>query len=106
MNFRVISFLTLPIRLLGIVLMAAFLVNAMSPLRTFELQLANINAGPDASVIAQTTTPTNDGMSLLQIGLALIAIISIWMIYQTYRQHIGLANNELHNRRTAKKIRL
>jgi len=53
-----------------------------------------------------TLAPSNDGVSLLQIGLALIAIISIWLIFQTYRQHIALANNELRNRRTAKKIRL
>ncbi len=105
-EFRVISFLSLPIRLIGIVLMAAFLVNAMSPLRSFELKLANINAAADASVIAQTAAPSSDGLSLLPIGLSLIAIISIWLIYQTYRQHIGLANNELRNRRTAKKIRL
>ena len=84
--------------------MAAFLVKAMSPLRYFELKLANINAGADASVIAQTTAPTSDGLSLLPIGLSLIAIISIWMIYQTYRQHIGLANNELRNRRDTQKF--
>jgi len=106
LDFRVISFLTLPIRLMGIVLLTAFLANAMSPLRSFELKLANINAGVEASVIAQTTTPTDDGISLLQIGLGLIAIISIWLILQTYRQHIAFANNELRNRRTAKKIRL
>ena len=84
--------------------MAAFLVQAMSPLRSFELKLANINAGADASVIAQTTAPTGDGLSLLQVGLSLIAIISIWLIYQTYRQHIALANNQLRNRRDTKKF--
>ena len=105
-EFRVISFLSLPIRLIGIVLMAAFLVNAMSPLRSFELKLANINAGAEASVIAQTSAEPSDGSSLLSIGLALVAIISIWLIYQTYRQHVGMANNELRNRRVAKKIRI
>ena len=104
LEVRLTSFLTLPIRLIGIVLMAAFLVNAMSPLRSFELKLANINAGADASVIAQTNIPSSDGFSLLPIGLSLIAIISIWLIYQTYRQHIALANNELRNRRTAEKF--
>jgi hypothetical protein len=104
-EFRVISFLSLPIRLIGIVLMAAFLVNAMSPLSSFELKLANINAAADASVIAQTAAPSSDGLSLLPIGLSLIAIISIWLIYQTYRQHIGLANNELRNRSAAEKFK-
>ena len=100
-----ISFLSLPMRLIGIVLMAAFLVNAMSPLRSFELKLANINAGAESSVIAQTSAVSSDGSSLLSIGLALVAIISIWLIYQTWQQHIALANNELHNRRASKNIR-
>ena len=103
-GFYLASFLTLPIRLIGIVLMAAFLVNAMSPLRSLELKLANINTGADASVIAQTTAPSSDGFPLLSIGLSLVAIISIWLIYQTWQQHIALANNELRNRRDSKKF--
>ena len=82
--------------------MAAFLVNAMSPLRSFELKLANNGVGSEASVVALTSTASSDGLPLLPIGLSLVAIISIWLIYQTYRQHMGLANNELRNRRTAK----
>lgn len=84
--------------------MAAFLVKAMAPLRSFKLKLANITAGADASVIAQTATPSSDGFPLLQVGLSLVAIISIWLIYQTWQQHIALANNELRNRRDSKKL--
>lgn len=102
----VTGFLSLPIRLLGIVLMTAFMVKAMAPLNSFQFQLANINAGAEPSVITQTDAPFNDAVSLLPIGLALVAIISIWLIYQTYSQHVGLANNELRNRRAGKNIRI
>ena len=84
--------------------MAAFLVNAMSPLRSLELKLANINTGADASVIAQATAPSSDGFPLLSIGLSLVAIISIWLIYQTWQQHIALVNSDLRNRRDTKKF--
>lgn len=86
-----ISFLTLPIRLVVILLVTAFLFNVMAPLRSLELKLGNINAGTETSVIAKTAESTNDGSTLFTVGLSLIAIVSIWMIYQTYRQHIGLA---------------
>ena len=100
-----ISFLTLPIRLIGIVLMAAFLVKAMSPLRSLELKLANFNAGAEASVIAETAAPTGDGVLLLPIGLSLVAIVSIWLIYQTWRQHIALVSNELRIRRDTNRFK-
>ena len=42
-----ISFLTLPIRLVVILLVTAFLFNVMAPLRSLELKLGNINAGTE-----------------------------------------------------------
>jgi hypothetical protein len=79
--------------------MTAFMVKAMAPLRSMELKLAALksDSGINAITTAETTQPS--GSSLLSLGLAAVAVISIWLIYQTYRQHIGLAEGELRNRR-------
>ena len=102
----VVSFLSLPIRLLGIVLMTAFLVKAMAPLRSMELKLAGLTSESGKPIITATEIPSDEGSSLLTLGLASVAVISIWLIYQTWRQHIGLAESELRNRRVSKNIRL
>lgn len=101
-----VGFLSLLIRLAGIVLMAAFCVQAMSPLRSLELNLFNVATGAETPAIAATEVSASGGSSLLSLGLAAVAIISIWLIYQTWQQHISLANGDLRNRRTAKNIRL
>ena len=100
-----ISFLTLPIRLVGIVLLATLMFNAIAPMRSLESKLANLNSGSEASVIATTTPTSSEALPLTSIGLWLVAIVSIWLVYRTYCQQIGLANSELRNRRVAKKLR-
>ncbi len=102
-----VGFLGLPIRLVGIVLMVAFAVRAMEPLRSMQVTLGRISTDPGSAVTGLgpvAVAPSNDGSSLLlSLGLGLIAIIAIWLIYQTWQQHIGLANGELRNRRTRAK---
>ena len=101
----VVSFLSFPIRLLTIVLMAAFLVRAMEPLRSMELTLSGLVTKSGNGIANATEIQPADGSSILSLGLAAVAIISIWLIYQTWQQHISLANNELRNRRAEKNIR-
>ncbi len=84
--------------------MAAFCVQAMAPLRSFELNLLNASTDSDIPAVATAEASTVDGASLLSLGLAAVAIIAIWLIYQTWQQHISLANGELRNRRKAKKM--
>lgn len=100
-----IGFLTLPIRLLGIVLMAAFCLQAMEPLRTLELKLFSPSATSSENAIATVTSVPKQSSLLLSLGLALVAIVSVWLIYQTWRQHIALAEGELRNRRARKNAR-
>ena len=97
-----IGFLSLPIRLLGIVLMAAFCFEALSPLRTLHLKLSAL-IDPNGNPVATVTPATEHPSLLLSLGLSLVAIVSVWVVYQTYRQHIALAEGELRNRRAAKK---
>ena len=98
-----IGFLSLPIRLLGIVFMAAFCVQAMAPLRSLNVTLFNaVAAEPNHTAIAKAAPPA-DTSSLLRLGTALVAIIAIWLVYQTWQQHMKLADGELRNRREAKR---
>ena len=99
-----VGYLTLPIRLLGILLMAAVCLRAMEPLRFLEVKLANLSADPGANTIATAPSPDHSSW-LLSLGLGLVAIVSIWLIYQTWRQHIALAQGQLHIRRAAKSER-
>ena len=99
-----VGYLTLPIRLLGILLMAAFCLRAMEPLRFLEVKLANLTADPGSNTIATVPSPDHSSW-LLSLGLGLVAIISIWLIYQTWRQHIALAEGKLRIRRAANSER-
>ena len=100
-----ISFLTLPIRLVGIVLLATLMFHAIAPMRSLESKLANLSTSTEASVVATTAPTSHEALPFTSVGLWLVAIVSIWLVYRTYCQQIGLANSELRNRRAAKKLR-
>jgi len=83
--------------------MAAFCFEALSPLRTLQLKLSALT-DPGSNPV-ETVAPGSEHPSLLlSLGLGLVAVVSVWVIYQTYRQHIALAEGELRNRRAAKKL--
>lgn len=100
-----IGFLTLPIRLVGIVLLAAFCFEAMAPLRSLQLNLASLTTDPDGSAVVEVTQASEHSSLLLPLGLGLVAIVSVWLIYQTWRQHIALAEGGLRIRRVAAKAK-
>ena len=78
-----ISFLTLPIRLVGIVLLATLMSNAIAPMRSLESKLANLNLGSEAPVIA-TTVPTSSDAATPYVD---------WIVVGRNRFHLaGLSN--------------
>ncbi|QEG23132.1 hypothetical protein [Mariniblastus fucicola] len=98
-----VSYLTLPIRLLGIVLMASVCLQVVAPLRSIETTFSNLGGDPGSQAIVATSPQTEDASSLISMGLGLVAIVSIWLIYQTWQQQTQLANGELRRRRDANK---